>query len=190
MVVAFYYFSERTYHQNLILNNDIEGFFVKIDLRNKKKWLLSCSYNPKKELTSNHLAELSKSIDLCLTKYDQLLFFGDFNTAVENSSVKNFRSSFNLKSMISKPTCFKNPDKLSCTDLILTNCPKGLQNSCVKETGLSNFHKLVVTVMKATYKKSPPKIITHRSYKYFNNDIFREALPQIECNGNNCDENY
>ena len=27
---------------------------------------------------SNHLAELSKSSDLYLTKYDQLLFLGDF----------------------------------------------------------------------------------------------------------------
>ena len=56
--------------------------------------------------------------------------------------------------------------------------------------GLSDFHKLVVTVMKATYKKSTPKIITCCSYKYFINDRFREALLQIECNGNNCDENF
>ena len=104
--------------------------------------------------------------------------------------VKNFCSSFNLTSMINKPTCFKNPDKPSCIDLILTNCPRSFQNSCVIETGLSDFHKLVVTVMKTTYKKSQPKIITYRSYKYFNNDSFREALLQIECNGNNCDENF
>ena len=44
--------------------------------------------------------------------------------------------------------------------------------------------------MKTTYKKSQPKIITYRSYKYFNNDSFRESLLQIECNGNNCDENF
>ena len=133
---------------------------------------------------------MSKNIDLYLTKYDQLLFLGDFNVGVENSSVKNFFSSFNLTSMKNKPTCFKNPDKLSCVDLILTNCPRSFQNSCVIETGLSDFHKLIVTVMKTTYKKSQPKIITYRSYKYFNNDSFREALLQIECNGNNCDENF
>ena len=34
--------------------------------------------------------------------------------------------------------------------------------------------------MKTTYKKSRPKIITYRSYKYFNNDSFREVLLQIE----------
>ena len=95
-----------------------------------------------------------------------------------------------LTSMISKPLCFKNPDKLSCIYLILTNCPRSFQNSCVIETPLSDFHKLVVTVMKTTYKKSQPKIITYRSYKYFNNVSFREALLQIECKGNNSDENF
>ena len=172
------------------MNNNIESSFVEINLRNKKKWLLSCSCNPKKALISNHLAELSKSADLRLTKYGQLLFLGDFNARVEDSSVKNFCSSFNLTSMINQPTCFKNPDKPSCIDLILTNCPRGVQISCVIETGLSDFHKLVVTVMKTTYKKSQPKIITYCSYKYFNNDSFREAFLQTECNGNNCDEKF
>ena len=174
----------------LSLNENIEGFFVEINLRNKKKWLLSGSYNPKKAQITSHLAELSKNTDLYLTKYDQLLFLGDFNAGVEDSSVKEFCSSFNLTSMINKPTCFKNPEKPSCIDLILTNCPRSFQNSCVIETGLSDFHKLVVTVMKTTYKKMQPKIITYRNYKYFDNDIFREALLQIESNGNNCDDNF
>ena len=37
--------------------------------------------------------------------------------------------------------------------------------------------------MKTTYKNSQPKIITYRSYNYFSNDSFREALLEIECNG-------
>ena len=94
---------------------------------------------------------MSKNIDLYLTKYDQLLFLGDFNAGVEDSSVKNFCSSFNLTSMINKLTCFKNPDRPSCIDLILTNCPRSFQNGCAIETGLSDFHKLVVTVMRTTY---------------------------------------
>ena len=74
----------------LLMNNNIESFFVEINLRNKKKWLLSCSYNPKEALMSNHLADLSKNIDLCLTTYDQLPFLNDFNAGVENSLVKIF----------------------------------------------------------------------------------------------------
>ena len=44
--------------------------------------------------------------------------------------------------------------------------------------------------MKTTYKKSQPKIINYRSYKYFNNESFREDLIQIEANGNSCDESF
>ena len=44
----------------LVEQNPIEGFFVKINLRNKEKWLISCSYNPQKTLSSNHNATLRK----------------------------------------------------------------------------------------------------------------------------------
>ena len=41
--------------------------------------------------------------------------------------------------------------------------------------------------MKITHKNQP-KLFTYPSYKYFNNDSFREALLQKECNENNWDE--
>ena len=50
----------------LSINRNIEGFFVEINSR-KKKWLRSCSYNPKRAQISNHLAEISKITDLYLT---------------------------------------------------------------------------------------------------------------------------
>ena len=71
------------------MNKSIEGFFVKINLHKKKEWLLSCSYNPTKLQISNHLEELSKSNDLYLTEYDQLLLSGDFNAGVEDTPIKN-----------------------------------------------------------------------------------------------------
>ena len=46
----------------LVEENPIEGFFVEINLRNKKKWLISCSYNPPKTSLSNYIAALSKSL--------------------------------------------------------------------------------------------------------------------------------
>ena len=98
----------------LSMNSNIEGFFVEINLHDKKRWLLSCSYNPKRSQISSHLSELSKNTDIYLIKYDQLLFIGDFNAGIEDASMKNFYSSYNLRSMINKPTCFKNPDKPSC----------------------------------------------------------------------------
>ena len=92
--------------------------------------------------------------------------------------------------MLNKPTCFENPDKPSCMDLILTNIPRSFKNSCAIETGLSDFHKLAVSVMKTSYKKSEPKIITYRSYKSFCNNNFREELRQVVSKRGNCDTNF
>ena len=66
---------------------------------------------------------LNKSMDLFTTKYERLLFLSDFNEVMEDLPRKTFCSNYNLTSMINKPTCYKNPDKPTCTDLILTNCP-------------------------------------------------------------------
>ena len=75
----------------LSMKKNIDGFFVEKNLRDKKKWLLNCSYSPTKTQISNHLAELSKSTDFYLIKYDQFLFLGDINARVEDSSVKDTR---------------------------------------------------------------------------------------------------
>ena len=56
--------------------------------------------------------------------------------------------------MINRSACFKDPEKPSRIDLILTNCPKSFQNPCVIENGLSDFHIPIVTVIRTTYKKS------------------------------------
>ena len=151
---TFLYIRENILSKLLSVYQDMEGFSVEISLRSNKKWLLSCSYNLKKVQISNYLAELSQSTDLYLTMYDQLLFLGDFNTGVEDSAIKNLCSSCNFTSMLNKPTCFKNPDKPSCIDLILTNCPRIFKNSSAIETCLLDFHKLAVSVMKTSYKKS------------------------------------
>ena len=60
--------------------------------------------------------------------------------------------------------------------LFLTNRPRCFQNTVSVETGTSDFHKTVVTVLKVFYKKQKPKTIQYRKYDSFNNDSFREEL--------------
>ena len=63
-----------------------------------------------------------------------------------------------------------------CIDLILTNSPLSFQSSGVVETGLSDFHKMTVTVMKTTTQKLDPKIIHCRDYRKCSNYSFRQDL--------------
>ena len=62
------------------------------------------------------------------------------------------------------------------TDLILTNKRFSFQNSCVAETGLSEFHRMILTVTKMTFQKLKPGVINYRDYKHFNNESFRDNL--------------
>ena len=80
---------------------------------------------------------------------------------------------------MNKATCYKNSEKQTCIDLILTNCPPSFQTFCVIETGLSDFGKMVVTVMKTSYRKTQPKIILTVTVKNFSNDIFKDSLQKI-----------
>ena len=152
-----------------------ENLFVEINLRSRN-WLLSCSYNHKTNLIADHLYCIGRGIDFNSSKYDNFLFLGDLNTEISNSFVEQFSASYNLKSLIKEPTCFKSVDNLSCIDLILTNHPKCFQNSGAYETGISDFHKLVFTVLKTYFQNSKPRIIKYRNYKYFNNNDFRDEL--------------
>ena len=88
----------------------------------------------------------------------------------------DFCNSYNLHSLCHKSTFYKNPEKLSCTDLFLTNSPKSFENTQTIETGLSDFHKLAVTTLKMYLPNNQPKVMTYRDYKNFDNSRFSEVL--------------
>ena len=106
-------------------------------------------------------------MDLFTTEYERLHFLGDFNVGMEDSTIKVFYSHYNLTGMINKPICYQNSNKPTCIDLILTNCWRSFQNSCVIETGLSDFHNMIVTLIKTSYKKIEPRVINYQDYKSF-----------------------
>ena len=143
---------------------NIESICVKVNLR-KRKWLINDSYNPNKNCLSNHLECLNRIIGEYSKLYQSSLFWGDFNASVSEKYLEEFCNLNGLTSLIKKPTCFKNPDKPTCIDLILTNQPSCFQHSKVFETGLSDFHLLAVTVFKMSFQKLQPKITNYRDYK-------------------------
>ena len=65
---------------------------------------------------------------------------------------KSFMNHIFLEKMVKRPTCFKNPAKTTCIDLLITNTHQMFQNATTYETGLSDFHKLVLSIMKLTKK--------------------------------------
>ena len=144
---------------------------VKINLK-KKKWLLICCYNPHKSMIDNHLYNLGKHLNELCKIYDNLILMGDYNSEMSEDAMNEICCVYSLSSLVSKPTCSKNPNNPICIDLILTNKRSYFQNTTLIETGLSDFHKLMLTAMKCSFQKQLPKVIYYRNYKYFDNDAF------------------
>ena len=97
---------------------------------------------------SNQLSELGTVLAVSASKYDNIILMCDFEAEPTVTVLSDFCEIYNLKNIVKDKTCFKNPNKTTCIDLIITNKPKSFQNSKVIETGLSDFRKMCVTVMK------------------------------------------
>ena len=158
-----------------IENQLIEEYYIELNLR-KTKWLLCGTYNPHRNNIGNHLDSLSKNLVLYSSAYDNCIVIGNFNIEADSKELSSFCDTFDLTSLIKEPTFYKNPDNQSCIDLLLTNKPLSFQNLCVAETGLSDFHRMILTVTKMTFQKLKPRVINCRDYKHFNNERFRDDL--------------
>ena len=53
---------------------------------------------------------------------------GDFNAEESDTTTKNFCDIYSFKILIKDASCFKNPDKRKCLDLMLTNKNRSFQN--------------------------------------------------------------
>ena len=101
----------------------------------------------------NHLDSLSKNLALYSSAYDNYIVIGDFNVEADSKEMSSFCDTFDLTSLIKEPTCYKKSNKPSCVDLILRNKLFSFQNSCVADTGLSDFHWMILTITKMTFQK-------------------------------------
>ena len=61
--------------------------------------------------------------------------------------------------MVKKPTCFKLQDG-TLIDVMLTNRSRSFLKSRNFEIGLSDCHKLIVSILRPSFKKRLRKIIT------------------------------
>ena len=142
--------------------------------------MLCCSYNPHKNLIVAHLREIQVALDVLSSKYENIIIIGDFNSEPKESAMIDFCQPYKMENLINNFTCYKNPNKPTCIDLMLTNKPRFFNNSSVAETGPSNFLKMTLVVMRACFVKQTPKVVYYRDYKKFSNDLFRNDILQAQ----------
>ena len=166
-------------------SNDIEGIFVEINMR-KIKWLLLGSYHPPSQSDQYYFENLSKALDIYTEHYEKFILPGDFNAEDKEPILNEFLYQYDAKNIVKDKICFKSIENPSCIDLIITNSRNSFQNTTVISTGLSDFHKMALTVLKTKFEKAKPKEIKYRDYKRFDNILFKEDLRENLLKG--CDD--
>ena len=150
----------------------------------KKKWLcLGLHRPPTPENSVSFFKELTDSLSKGSTFYENFIILGDFKIDVkvagrELDKLEEFCNTFNLRG------------HKSATDLILTNKPKSFQNICITETGLGDFHKLIMTFLKTKITRLKPRIkVFYRNYKHFEDNRVLENLNNTDFSLNTDDPN-
>ena len=139
-----------------------ESTFLEVNVQSSK-WLFVSSYKPASENEEFFISNLCKTIDEFATKYDNILLMGDFNLTIENKHLEELLSLFDIKSLISSPTCFQSIN-LTCIDLILTNQEDLFSNSNTCEVGISDHHHLVSTMLNKEIPKNRTKTLFYKDY--------------------------
>lgn len=70
-----------------------------------------------------------------------------------------------LITLLQEAACFWNPVKPSCTDLLLTNSESSYKQTDAFPDGLSDFHKLVISVLKTNILNNEPQEVFYKDCK-------------------------
>ena len=95
---------------------------------------------------------------------------------IDDATMKIFCQIYDCKILSIIRPISKTAINPTCIDLIITNRPNSFQEFKVIKIGLSDFHKMSVTVMKVFYNKQKLGVIQCKKYNDFSNKTFIHEL--------------
>ena len=141
----------------------------------KKKWLLFSIYRHPTNNTPKYFLKILSDAIFFYAKYESILIIGDFNLEPSCPEMSMFLELHSFHNHLNEKTCWKSSSG-SCIDLIISNQKNSLMNSGTLETGLSDHHLLIHTMLKTTYEKLPPQTIKYRQWKNFDENLFKNHI--------------
>ena len=86
--------------------------------------------------------------------------------------MKDFLSKHTFYNMMKQNTCFKD-DRGSCIDLLITNSKFSFMKTNSFETGLSDHHHMIYTILRTKFEKFQPKKLIDHNFKQFDSEQFK-----------------
>ena len=104
---------------------------------------------------SGFLINLQNSIDRAINTYDNVVSMGDININTQDHQSQGINKLFEFCDIFGLQNLMKSSTKTSSTmiDVILTNRERSFRHSKTVETGISDFHKLVMTSFRLTCQR-------------------------------------
>ena len=86
-----------------------------------------------------------------------MVVFGGFNLEISHPVMLSFMINKNFINLVKEITCFKG--KVSFIDLLLANRRYSFIHTSSTETGLSDHHHLISSMMKTTFEKEESEVL-------------------------------
>ena len=148
------------YLRSFHLPNDIQVIPIEVNLKQRKLLVVSI-YRPPDQKLAYFLSSITDLLNHYRKIYEDFIVIGDFNESKTSPALDSFLDEQKCKNIIKSKTCFKSV-KGSCIDLILISRPSLHQFTNVFELGISDHHLLIYTMLKSTYTKMEPKVLSKR----------------------------
>ena len=144
----------------------------------KEKWLVTSIYKAPSQENKYFLWYLTDLLEFYSTRHEKVIVLGDFNIEAENKAMKDFLQEHTFYNMMKQNTCFKG-DGGSCIDLPITNSKFSFVKTNSFETGLSDHHHMIHTILKTKFGKFEPKKLIYRNFKQFDSEQFKLDICNI-----------
>ena len=171
-----------SFKQNTDIHDDeVESIFIEINLPNTKPVVVGTVYRPP-DSTVDIIDKIDVLFQKCNSIYDDVYILGDFNLDINKNcsskKVSNLAKNSQMCQLITDYTRITEKTRTTI-DLIFVSSPELVISSGVHSLGLSD-HSLIYVVRKHKQIKLPPRTVTSRNFKNFDETCFVTTIQNID----------
>ena len=164
---------------NVFVNNGLEGSIFEINIE-KKKWLIAGLYKPPRVQDNVFEHTFCKLLDEMYSDCSNVIVTGDLNFDMNrDNKLAELCNVYGLKNKISGNTCFKG-EPASSLDVFLVSNAHSFGVCLNTGIGISDFHNLIGCSLKLNVPVNTTKMISYRSYRKFNTELFHDDLKMVD----------